>query len=714
MPSQRTPFPLLPSVLKDDTETVAEGNVVETANIRFSRGKWESCRGFTQATADTYTGIPRGAHSWADNSAVKIAAWGTADKLYAFYGGTVSDITPIKAKGTLTDAIYTKNTSDTVLVLHPRHGLHPGDTITFENADAIGGITLDGDYAISIRDLNSYWVTHSSAATSDAGPGGGNIEYEAALEAGRVDGVAGSGFGLGAFGIGAFGTAYANTGDPTEWRISNWGQNLIALRCGGALYEWQPRSSYPELYFTGAFTTALGGELGTGWSEASDVLTAVAGTADDASMNIVGLIGGGISYEITMVVTRTAGAFQLRITSWPVGDSPTDITLGATINKSFTYTRRFTAPASPAYLLIAKDNAFAGSVEITSIKIISTAYRLQDAPAYSLDMMVDPQDRVIVGGTVEVDETTFSAMHLRWSDIGNNRTWDPDTDNGAGFQTIRDGSRIMSMDATKSENLVWTDVGLSTMRKDSTGYSIQPISGSAGIISRRARAQMDGIVFFLGSDRQFHIYQGGRPQIIECPFINDVIDNLASNQNAKITAAIYPRESEVWFQYADARDGNECSRQVRYNWAQQAFYADQWVRSEWIKPGVFQYPIGFGTDGKLYYHETGFTWNGSALEWELETGALDLGLGDTFQNLMALLPDFSDQQGTITVKVYLRNNLQDAWTLAGTYTAAVGSSELWMRHCARQMKINFSQSANPAFARFGAVMADIKPSGARR
>lgn len=710
----RTPFPLQPSLLKDDTDTVAEGNVVVTENIRYSRQKWESCGGYTQGTADTYTGVARGAHAWADNNSVKIAAWGTANKLYAYYGGSISDITPVKAKGTLSSALYTKNGSAIVLVLHARHGLFNGDTINFQNADAIGGITLSGDYTISFRDLNSYWVTHSSNASSDAGPGGGNIEFSAPLEAGRVDGVAGAGYGVGAYGLGAYGNALANVAEPTEWRIGNWGQNLLALRCGGALYEWQPRSSYPELYFTGAFTTALGGSLGTGWSVASDTLTAAAGSASDAAMDVTGILGGGISYEITMVVTRSAGSFQFRVRSEPEGGTPTDITFGATINKSFTYTRRFTAPASPTTIKIAKDNAFIGTVKITSLKIISVAYRLQDAPAYSLDMMVDPQDRVIVGGTVEIDEVTFNAMHLRWSDIGNNRTWDPDTTNGAGFETLRDGSRIMSMDALKAENLVYTDTSLSYMRRNSTGYDIKPISGSAGIKSRRARAQMDGIEFFWGSDDQLHIYQGGRPQIIEIPFMRDVTDNLAASQNAKITATIYPRQSEVWFQYADGRDGNECSRQIRYNWAQQTAYADQWARSEWIAPGVFQYPIGFGIDGKFYYHETGHTWNGAALEWRLKTGALDLGLGDTLENLMCILPDFADQQGAVTIKVYLRNNLQDDWTLAGTYTATVGNAELWMRHCARQMQLEFSQSANPAFARFGAVMADIKPSGARR
>lgn len=711
----RTKFPLLPGVYLDDTPSVAEGYVTLSDNMRFRRGKWQVQGGFQATSEVEFVGIVRGCYAWADNNSSRITAYGTAANLYVSYGGEQSDITPLKAKGTLTAPFYTKNGSPTVLVMSFAHGLKDGDLWVASNADAGGGITIDGSYAVEVRDLNSFWITHGSNASSDAGPVGGNVEYQVALDVGRVDGIGGLGYGTGLYGTGLYGVTTSGDINPRQWDVYNWGQFGLFLPENGALYEWIPQPSYDNLYQAGDFTTAGGGTLGTGWSEAADVLTAVAGSASDAATDMTGTIRGGYSYEVTLVVTRSAGGFQFRFTSLASG-SPADITLGTTIEKSGTYVRRFTAPALPTLLKIAKDAAFAGTVQITSLKVIPTAYRLQDAPQYSRCMMVDPENRVILGGTVELDGATFNPMHIRWSDVGNNRTWTPADDNGAGFETLRDGSQIRGMIPLKAENLVWTDTSLYYMRRNSTGYDIKPISGSAGLVSKRARAEMDGVVFWWGTDKNFHIYQGGRPQTIDCSVRNDVMDNLSVNQQGKIAAGINPAASEVFWIYPDSRDGDgaECSRKVVYNWADSCWYVDSFLRSDWVKPGVFPNPLAFGLDGMIYDHETGQSANGDALTWDLWTGALDLGEGDTLFNLMSIVPDFEEQAGAISLEVYLRNSQQGAWVLGGTYTSSIASDEIWMRHQARQMKLHFSGNSAPSYARFGDIKASISPTGARR
>ncbi len=706
--AQRIKMPLLPGVYKDDTPTVAEAFAIDSSWVRFHRDKWQVCAGYEAASTLSFSGIVRGAYSWADNQGVKIAGFGTAAKLYALYGGDMLDITPLKSKGTLVDPFTTTNTSTTVLVVHANHGLKDTDTITFSNANAAGGITVNGAYVITLRNKDSYYITHGSPATSSV-TGGGNVEYEAALDVGLVDGIGGLGYGTGTYGTGVYGVTTRGDINPRVWQIYNWGQNMLALPDNGALYEWQPQPTYPELVTNGDFALAAEWTAGAGWVIGSGVATASAGSASDLSQDMTGTLIGGYTYVLTFTATVSAGSFVFRVVSDPSG-TPTDISMGEAVTKSATYTRRFTAPAAPTLIKFAKDAAFAGTLDDVSIKVVSTAYRLQDAPPYAIDMLVDPQDRVVLFGTVEYGAGQYNSMHIRWSDVGNNRTWDPSSTNGAGFETLRDGSEIRGAISLKNENLIWTDVALYYMRRNSSGYSVRPISGAGGLIAKRARAELDGTVFWWGTDQNFHIYQAGNPQIIGCSLRRDVMDNLSINQQAKIECGINPAYSEVYWLYPDARDGAgiECSRAVVYNWSSQCWYTHQMARTEWIKPGVFASPLGFGTDGIIYNHEYGSTFNGSALSWLMETGGYELGSGDVLWTIQNLIPDFEEQAGAISIKVSARNWAQDPWTVKATITSAVGQRDNWMRVVARQMKFRFSGNSAPAFARFG----DIKMLGA--
>src|SRR5690606_28627531 len=128
------------------------------------------------------------------------------------------------------------------------------------------------------------------------------------------------------------------------------------------------------------------------------------------------------------------------------------------------------------------------------------------------------------------------------------------------------------------------------------------------------------------------------------------------------------RFGEVLFFYPDERDGDgtECSRCVIYNWDEGVWYTDDTPRTDWIGQGIFPNPIAFGTDGMMYFQETDGTANGNPLSWSLTTGALDLGAGDTWYNLMRLDPDFADQQGAVTAQIYSRRASNDPWSLKRT------------------------------------------------
>lgn len=76
----------------------------------------------------------------------------------------------------LTDPFTTTSGSYRVTVAHAAHNMLDGDRVTFSNASAVGGITIDGTYAISrVIDSDSYEIIHTSAASSSA-TGGGTVD----------------------------------------------------------------------------------------------------------------------------------------------------------------------------------------------------------------------------------------------------------------------------------------------------------------------------------------------------------------------------------------------------------------------------------------------------------------------------------------------------------------------------------------------------------
>ena len=97
---------------------------------------------------------------------------------------------------------------------------------------------------------------------------------------------------------------------------------------------------------------------GIGWSAVANKANAVAGTASDMSQD-VGVRPGRL-YQLTVVVTRTAGAATPRIGG----------NLGTPMSAAGTYTQRIRSGNSDRLLAFGKDAAFAGSIDTVSCREI--------------------------------------------------------------------------------------------------------------------------------------------------------------------------------------------------------------------------------------------------------------------------------------------------------------------------------------------------------
>lgn len=75
---------------------------------------------------------------------------------------------------TLPSPFTTTLSSGTVAVVHASHMLQTGQWVNFAGATAVGGLTLSGEYQVTVVDANDYTVSAGSNATSSA-TGGGTV-----------------------------------------------------------------------------------------------------------------------------------------------------------------------------------------------------------------------------------------------------------------------------------------------------------------------------------------------------------------------------------------------------------------------------------------------------------------------------------------------------------------------------------------------------------
>ena len=709
-----------PGIIKDDTQLASEGGYVASSRVRFRRGRPEANAGYefvaTAQLFDPSTDMARAAKAWVTLDGEKVMAFGTAKKLMALLGGGLIDVTPPHSEGVLTSPFSTTNSSTTVAVAHPTHGLLTGQIVTYSHASAVGGLTISGPYTITVVDADNYTITAASPASTTAGPGGGNVDFVAALVDGNVDGSAGGGYGVGPYGVGAYGVKSAYEYRLRTWSLANWGENLLASPTGGALYEWQPDLSYAELVANGDMATSDGWLSGGGWSYSTGRWTRSV-TGSPSSLAKIVPLRGGATYRVAFTIgSRSAGTIRFKIKD----GSGAVIDLGdpsKTITVNGTYSRLFQAPADPAQLYFEVDASFDGYVSAVSIKLESKAYRINNAPYRINSMFVTPERFCVLVGTEEADGD-FNQLLVRWCDQENNKLWVPADSNLAGEYPLSEGGVAVQGKNSRGYSLVLTDSAAYTMQfTGSSGdvFSFHLAGTGCGLIGPNAIAEHNGTVIWLANTGNFHSYNGGAPQPMDCTLIRDMFDNIAADQQAKIHAGVNARQNEIWFSYPDARDGDENSRIVVFN-----FNESHWASHDgpgigcWEDGGIFEFPVAAHVDGHIYYHEKGHSANGDPLTGYLETSFFDIGDGEFLMQIRRVIPDFENQLCDVAFTLFGRKYPNGPISTYGPYTSSASKTKIDMLKKMRELKLRIDYSASPAGWRLGALRLDIEKTGERR
>jgi len=225
------------------------GNSARWANgdyVRFKTGLPEKVGGWVSRTLTgdiPVVGVPRSLIDWVALDGTTRLSFGTESKVYlANVQDTINDITPLRSQGTLTNPIST-NSSGTfdpyggsdakfVSIAHTTHNLTAGDYVRLGSGtdtetpnpfDAVGGITIGGEYRVEdVTDANNYIIKHTSAATSTAGPAGGVGSREYDIPAGSQTTVVLFGYGAGKYGKEGYGDAREESSGTISLALRSW------------------------------------------------------------------------------------------------------------------------------------------------------------------------------------------------------------------------------------------------------------------------------------------------------------------------------------------------------------------------------------------------------------------------------------------------------------------------------------------------------------
>ena len=715
-----------PGVNKRDGGLQNEGGYADSNLVRFKGDPAlpQPVGGWDVLTVSQIAGKARGIHAWRTLESQQVLAIGATNKLYAIVGGSLREITPYLHDTVLTNCFTTNASSPIVTVYLPFHRLGAGDSVTFSNHQTtVGGLTIQGDYTVTeVLTSGRFTITHGSNASSTVTtPAGGNVDFRADLPDGIEDAPP-AGYGVGSYGAGSFGSAGSVPPDIRTWALDNWGEFLLANPTGYGIFEWQPEREYPDLAANGEFTgSSSGWGLGTGYTYASNAITATAGVESNLSQNVEGVMEGGRTYRVTFTVTRSAGSLKFRVNA---GTTPAVIDVAEAsraITKSGTYSRTFICPADPVDIVFEKDATFAGTIDTVSYALESIARRIDTAPARVDSMFVDPRGLVVALGANQITGE-YSPTTVRNSDLGNNRSWVPDTGSLASEYVLRGGGgRLMAGLATAEQSLVWGDDGAFSFQYQGVvgaAYDIVLLGTKCGLISRKCVAEQNGFVGWMANTRQFFIFRGvsdgfrGKPELIPCPIQEDVFGNLDFDQAFKCHAGINPEFNEIWFFYPDGRDGSECSRVAAVDWTTGVWMPHVLARTTWQASGVYAQPIAIDTSGTIFKHETGLTANGGLLGAWIETSDFDTGDGERLLTLFGIIPEIKDQSGNLGWTIKRRMEPHAPEIVSDQYISTPSTRRVNFRHKARQFRIRMDWLTTGGWGRVGAIRYITNQSGA--
>ena len=249
-------------VNRENTRYTSEGGWYECDKIRFRQGTPEKIGGWQRISSTTFQGVCRSLWNWITLGSINYVAVGTNLKYYIENGGAYTDVTPLRNTVVLTNPFETTSGSPIVTVTDANGGFADGDFVTYSGASAVGGLTLNGEYQITLTTTTNEYTIDAGSAASSSATGGGTVTAAYQINVGTAFAIPLTGWGASSWSSGTWGVGETSVESIRLWSQSNFGEDLVFGPRGGAIYYWDATSGL----------TSRGVELST-LSGASDVPT---------------------------------------------------------------------------------------------------------------------------------------------------------------------------------------------------------------------------------------------------------------------------------------------------------------------------------------------------------------------------------------------------------------------------------------------------------
>ena len=359
---------------------------------------------------------------------------------------------------------------------------------------------------------------------------------------------------------------------------------------------------------------------------------------------------------------------------------------------------------------------------------LSSESGASDVPTACLQIMTSDVDKhVIAFGSNPIGSSAIDPLLVRFSDRESAVDWTPTATNQAGGVQLSQGSTIIGALRTRQEILIWTDVGIVSMRfvGEPFIFSFTEVAEGASLISPNAATSANNRVYFMDRDG-FYVYSG-TSQRLPCTVLDYVLSDLNQDQAYKVVAGSNAGVNEVIWFYPSGTS-LEIDKYVIYNFLEETWSigttADNFVRTAWSEASIYENPIAASKNDTsnlnyVYSHEIGHGDGNNAFTAYIESSDFDLAPdGENFTFISKLIPDieFRNQQSTsdtVTFTIKGRDYpLQDLSTLQ-TINVTPASTFENTRARSRQAAMRISNSSSDYGWRLGDLRLEIRPDGKR-
>jgi hypothetical protein len=691
MPLKKLTFS--PGIQHDGSRYSSSGSWTDADKVRFRSGAAEKIGGWQKATSLPFLGICRSLTPFTDLQNNYFLGVGTHLKFYIERGGTLNDITPIRATIVQSNPFTTVNGSPTVTVNVTNHGAAANDFVSFSGASAVGGLTLNGEYQIvTIVNSSVFTITAASNASSGA-TGGGSVTAAFQIQSGLDSTLYGNGWGAGTWGGITGSVSFTGSISGTTLTVSAVTSGTLAV--GQLIVGTGVSASPPGSNAT--YITALG----TGSGGVGTYTVGVSQTVSSTAMTAYSGTGWG-----SPAAGLTSGQ-KLRV--WSSDNFGQDLVINPNDGPIYYWSN-------------------ASGLGVRAV-LLSSLAGASAVPGVARQIMVTDQDRkVLAFGCSDIVSGLQDRLLVRWSDTENPVDWTPTELNSAGGIRIPTGSEFMTALETRQEILVWTDSAVHSMRYIGAPfeYSIAQI-GLTSLLSPSGVAAANDMVFWMGTNG-FYAYNG-RIAGLPCSVKDYVFNDINYDQAEKITAGSNMAFNEVWWFYPSA-NSSENDRYVVYNYNENVWFVGSIVRTAWIDRGIEDYPRSASTDGYIYFHELGQD-DGSVnplapITAYIESAPFEIGEGEQFGFAWRMIPDitFRDSANAnpsvnfiLKTQDYSGGNFKQTSNNNAVRTATLPieqfTDQTYFRLRGRMMSLRVESTAVGVAWRLGVPRVDVRTDGRR-